>query len=89
MKWAAARIVESFSGTANAQERRLFVGDFLYPTADWNDITSPPGGLYAVQRGADLYKYLDAMKTVGTVAPLATCFVMCLHEQTVLLATSS
>ena len=48
------------------QERRLFVGDFLYPHADWDDIMSPPGGLYAVQRGADLYAYLEAMQKVVT-----------------------
>ena len=46
------------------QERRLFVGDFLYPHADWDDIMSPPGGLYAVQRGADLYAYLTAVQKV-------------------------
>ena len=58
------------------QERRLFVGDFLYPTADWDDIMAPPGGLYAVQRGADLYMYLDAVHKVDTLAPLAVFAMM-------------
>ena len=45
----------------DVQERRLFSGDFLYPAAGWDNLLSPPGGLYAAQPGCDLYAYLEAM----------------------------
>lgn len=39
----------------------MFSGDFLYPAAGWEDLLSPPGGLYAAQPGTDMYAYLEAM----------------------------
>lgn len=45
----------------DAQEQRIFSGDFLYPAAGWDNLLAPPGGLYAAQPGCDLYAYLEAM----------------------------
>ena len=50
--------------TSNGLHGRLFVGDFLYPAAAWDDPLSPPGGLYAMSNGSDTSVYHTALLKV-------------------------
>ncbi|KAK9813429.1 hypothetical protein WJX73_008507 [Symbiochloris irregularis] len=47
------------------EERRLFCGDFMYPSAAWDDPLSPPGGLYAMCEGSSMSVYHKAMLKVS------------------------
>ena len=53
----------------------MFSGDFLYPAAGWEDLFSPPGGLYAAQPGTDMYAYLEAMLKASPHLLLTSCCV--------------
>lgn len=65
-------------GSIVVQERRLFCGDFMYPSAPWDDPLSPPGGLYAMCEGSSMSVYHTAMLKVGSLNLLAMCMGM--HE---------
>ncbi|KAK9830247.1 hypothetical protein WJX72_010547 [[Myrmecia] bisecta] len=63
VRWTPGHSPDSVS-LYDPQEHRLYVGDFLYPYASWDDPLSPPGGLWASFQGSDLPTYVDSLKKV-------------------------